>query len=112
MSLNQKYTWTQFLKENPELKAKRIKRTSAEGVKAFETAYKAKVKDILKDRLTFIDREKKRATDSKTEIVKKMRGNKNAPKVKILQKKVGRMDNYLSRLDKATESNKKLSKSF
>ena len=38
MSVNQKYTWHDFLKEHPEHKEKSTKRTSPEGKKAFESA--------------------------------------------------------------------------
>ncbi len=50
MSLNQKYTWHDFLKDNPDLKKSGIKRTSKEGTKAFESAYNKRVKEVLKSR--------------------------------------------------------------
>lgn len=47
MSLNQKYTWKDFLREHPEHKEKKTKRTSSEGKKAFEAAFKAYIKKYL-----------------------------------------------------------------
>ncbi len=61
MSLNQKYTWNDFLKSHPEYKEKKIKRTSKEGAKAFESAAKQHLKEYLKERLAKIDKEKERA---------------------------------------------------
>ena len=64
MSLNRKYTWADFLKEHPEYKTKKIKRTSKEGQKAFDAAYKQHIKEYLKDRLVRIEKEQKRASKS------------------------------------------------
>ncbi len=50
MSLNHKFTWGDFLKQNPELKKKKIKRTSPEGEKAFQAAFKDFSKVFLKER--------------------------------------------------------------
>ena len=51
MSLRQKYTWNEFKREQGD-KAKDLKRTSAEGKKAFEAARKAKIKDYVKTRVS------------------------------------------------------------
>lgn len=110
MSLNQKYTWANFLKENPELKAKGVKRTSAEGKKAFEAAFKAKVKDVLKDRLEKIEKDKKRVTANRDTLIGKMKAAKKKPAKKKLQVKVGAKDKYISKLGKMTERTKTLQK--
>lgn len=86
MSLNQKYTWAQFLKDNPEYKEKKIKRTSKEGIKAFEAAYKQHIKEYLKDRMAKIDKQK--------ELLKKGKGAS------------------IARLDRARERTKSLQKSI
>lgn len=103
MSLNQKYTWKDFLEENPEFKKKGVKRTSSEGKKAFESAYKAKIKEILKDRLAWLEREKARAAGKRDALTNEMKAAKNISLRKKLQKKIGRMDSYLSRLSRASE---------
>ena len=112
MSLNQKYTWKDFLKENPQLKEKDVKRTSAEGKKAFEAAFKAKMKDVLKDRLVWIETEQKRATEKRDGTVVKMKATKKKTKRKVVQKEVGRLDKYLYRLEKKVEQTKLLQKSY
>lgn len=83
MSLNRKYTWADFLKEHPEYKEKKIKRTSKEGGKAFDAAFKQRMKDYLKDRLTKIDKEKERATDAYLTKLEKIRN-----RTKMLQKNI------------------------
>ena len=50
MSLAHKFTWGDFLKKNPELKKKKLKRTSPEGDKAFQAAFKDFSKVFLKER--------------------------------------------------------------
>ncbi len=112
MSLNQKYTWKNFLQENPEMKAKKVKRTSAEGKKAFEAAFKAKIKDLIKDRLVFIEKREKYVTKQRNELNETLKATKEAPERKIMQAKVGRKDAYLSRLTKMTEKTKLLQKSI
>jgi len=100
MSLNQKYTWKDFLGENPEFKKKGVKRTSSEGKKAFESAYKAKIKEVLKGRLAWLEKEKARVTKKRDALTTEMKASKNIPLRKKLQKKIGRMDSYLSRLSR------------
>jgi len=94
MSLNKKYTWADFLKEHPEHKEKKIKRTSKEGQKAFEAAFKQHSKNFLKDRLSKIENEKKRASEKRKSL------NKN---LKNFGAKIGSADAYLNKLEKDTE---------
>lgn len=112
MSLNQKYTWNDFLKENPELKEKKVKRTSSEGKKAFEAAYKSKIKDVLKDRLAWVSTETKRVTEAKEALVKEIKEQKDASKKRVIQTKIGTKDKYLNRLVKTTEKTKQVQKNF
>ncbi|MFH1875028.1 MAG: hypothetical protein ABH859_07610 [Pseudomonadota bacterium] len=115
MSLNQKYTWNDFLKENPEFKEKKVKRTSKEGAKAFESAFKAKAKEFLKERTTKIDVQKKKATAKRDELAKKVQDlqkKKDFGKAKIYQTRVGRQDAWLKRLDAQTERTKTVQKSI
>lgn len=86
MSLNQKYTWGDFLKAHPEYKQKKIKRTSKEGQKAFEAAYKQHAKEYLKGRLAKIDdclKKKKDATSAATARLERAR-----ERTKMLQKNI------------------------
>ncbi len=115
MSLNQKYTWNDFLKENPELKEKKVKRTSKEGTKAFESAFKAKAKEYLKERTAKIEAQKKSAAAKKDALAKKvqeLQKKKNFGKAKIWQTKIGRQDAWLKRLDVQTERTKGAQKSL
>lgn len=115
MSLNQQYTWAQFLKEHPDMKAKKVKRTSPEGDKAFQAAFKKYIKDYLKGRETKIEAQKKRATAHKSLLVEKQKElvkTKKWPKVKRVQTKIGRNDASLARLGKQAERNKLLQKNF
>ena len=115
MSLNQKYTWGDFLKENPELKKKGIKRTSSEGKKAFNSAYKTKMKGYLADRAKRLDVSKKKATEKMktlTEKVKSFQKAKKYSQAKVYQQKVGRQDAWLARLYKEAARIKTLQKSF
>lgn len=115
MALNQKYTWADFLKEHPDLKKKGIKRTSSEGKKAFESAYKTKVKAYLSERVEKVGKLKKQATERKkilTEKVAALQKAKNFLKAKIYQRKVGSQDAWFGRLDKQAARIKVLQKSF
>ena len=108
MSLNEKYTWKQFLKENPELKEKGIKRTSADGEKAFKSAYKTKVKGYLTEREKVIAKMLERAIEKKvqlTEKVKAFQQKKDWPKTNIYQQKVGKQDAAINRWNKELKRN-------
>lgn len=63
MSLHQKYTWHDFLKEHPEKKG--VKRTSSEGQKAFDAAYKKFAKAYLKGRLEELAAAQKKSPHSR-----------------------------------------------
>lgn len=112
MSLNQKYTWNDFLKENPELKEKKVKRTSPDGKKAFEIAYKAKIKDVLKDRLGWIDKEAKRIDAKKAALISDIKARKKGVAKRVIQAKVGKTEKYLNSLDKISKKTKQVQKSF
>ena len=112
MSLNQKYTWNDFLKENPGFKEKKVKRTSPEAKKAFEAAFKAKVKDVLKDRLSFIEKETVRVGKVKDGLLETMKATKKGVNKRRGQKKIGTKDKYIHRLGKMTERTKQTQKSI
>ena len=115
MALNQKYTWGDFLRENPEWKKKDVKRTSAEGKKAFQSAYKTKIKEYLKGRSEKIELQKKKANETKktlTAKVKTYQKAKNFSQARVYQSKIGKQDTWLARLDEQTARLKTLQKSF
>lgn len=103
MSLNQRYTWHDFLKEHPEFKEKGIKRMSPEGKKAFDASYKAFIKNYLAERsekLTkLIERSTKRR-DERIAKLKDLRKTKKKVKAKRAQLKVGRSDAAIAHLKK------------
>jgi 1,6-anhydro-N-acetylmuramate kinase len=95
MSLNQKYTWHDFLRENPEHKEKGTKRTSSEGKKAFESAFKAHCKKYLEDQQKRYDRQGEKAAEHTRALsakVSELRKAKKFAKAKVAQKKAGRAD--------------------
>ena len=115
MSLNQKYTWADFLREHPELKEKGIKRTSDEGKKAFDAASKKAIKEHLKGRDEKIKVLRKRSEEKLAALGKKrseLVKAKKRPKVREVQKKIGRQDAWLGRLEKQSERTKMLQKNF
>lgn len=112
MALNQQYTWADFLKEHPELKAKQIKRTSEEGKKAFEAAFKKNIKEYLKTRLVAQEKSVKNITARRDALVTKLKATKKPGKAKLLQAKVGCRDNAIHRTVKAVERTKAAQKHF
>lgn len=113
MGLAHKYTWGDFLKANPELKKKGIKRTSPEGEKAFKAAFKAFAKDHLKTRSAKLKKEEERVAKSKEMLLQRLKavgGKKWHLKAKDLNEKIGRFDSYLARLTRWQESTKELAK--
>lgn len=115
MSLNQKYTWNDFLKEHPEHKEKRTKRTSSEGKKAFESAYKAFIKKYLSERSDKIAKQISVATKKRDEIVakvKELRKAEKLPRAKFVQKKAGSADAAIARFEKQLEKTKTIQKNF
>ncbi len=85
MSLNQKYTWARFLKDHPEHKEKKTKRTSKEGQKAFDAAFKQHAKEYLKERLAKIEKEQKAAGSNGTLLARLTRDH---DRTKTLQKNI------------------------
>jgi hypothetical protein len=115
MSLNQKYTWLVFLREHPEHKEKKTKRTSAEGKKAFEAAFKAHVKKYLADMPALIDKQLKRIEKrraEKTTKVRELRKAKKFGKATVAQRKVGRSDRAIVQLTKQKERAATVAKNF
>ena len=113
MAITKKFTWGDFLKKNPEFKKKQIKRTSSEGEKAYLAAFKEFAKGHLKDLQEKVKKQKTTATASKKELVdglKKVDGKKWHIKAKTLNKKIGRFDAHLARLEKDGERFAKHSK--
>lgn len=100
MSLNQKYTWKDFLRDHPEHKEKKTKRTSKEGQKAFEAAYKNHAKEFLKSRLAGIDAEKAMAEKSRKELAKELKETKADSKACCLRNKICSTTAQLGRLEK------------
>jgi hypothetical protein len=115
MSLEQKYTWYDFLKEHPELREKKIKRTSADGKKAFAAASKAFAKKYLAERAERLTRDIARATKLRDEYVVKLRelrkGKKHV-KAKLVQERVGRADHAIAQIGKLQEKTKERQKTL
>ncbi len=115
MSLNQKYTWASFLKDNPEHKEKKTKRTSPEGKKAFEAAYKKFIKEYLAQRQEQLKKMEEKAVARRRDLTAKVQQHqkaKNQPKVTFYQAKVGRQDAAIARIKKQMDRTKALSKKF
>lgn len=112
MSLNQKYTWADFLKANPDLKSKKIKRTSDEGRKAFEAAYKKYIKDYLKDLVAHQEKTLKAIIVQRDALVKKQKATQKLVKSRILQGKIGNRDAAAYRTQKSIERSKSHQKNF
>lgn len=115
MSLKQKYTWHDFLKEHPEHKEKKTKRTSSEGKKAFESAYKAYIKKHLATQVERYGKQIAAIEKRRNKLaanVSELRKAKKWPKSRIVQKKTGRLDSAVVRLKKQKEHITAAQKSF
>lgn len=115
MSLNQKYTWKDFLKDNPVMQEKGIKRTSSEGEKAFKAAFKTKVKEYLSNKDQFIDKVIEKANGKRKAIIEKVKTiqkNKEWPKAKFYQTKIGKQDAAISNLVNEKDRNSQKRKSL
>jgi hypothetical protein len=116
MSLNQKYTWRDFLREHPEHKEKKTKRTSPEGKKAFEAAFKAYVKKYLTaelpKKLEALEARigKRRAAENTT--VRELRKAKKFAKATIAQRRLGRSDRALAGIKKQKARAQAAAKNF
>lgn len=103
MSINQKYTWLDFLKEHPEHREKGTKRTSPEGKKAFESAFKAYAKQYLDKIEKRYEREIERAKKvraERTERVKVAAKAKKFSRARMVQAKVGRADAAIVQIER------------
>jgi len=115
MSLNQRYTWHDFLKEYPEHKEKGTKRTSPEGKKAFETAYKTHIKKYLSKRMERVEKLVVRASERRKANVEKTKAFRKAGqlgRMKVADKRIGKADAAIARHQKLSERNKQLQKTF
>ena len=115
MSLNQKYTWGDFLKDNPEHKEKKTKRTSAEGKKAFEAAYKKFVKEYLAQRQEQLKKMQDKAAQHSKELTAKVQGyqkTKDFARAAFYQRKVGKKDAAMAAYAEQMEHDKQLAKKF
>lgn len=113
MALADKYTWGDFLKAHPDLKKKKIKRTSPEGEKAFKAAFKTFAKEFLKHRVANLKKEEERVAKTHKELVgalKNVDGRKWHLKSKRLNRQIGRMDAYTARLKTAEKRTAELTK--
>ena len=113
MSLASHFTWADFLKKNPEFKSKKIKRTSPEGQKAFKAAFKEFAKEFLKKREGQIKKDTDKATKSKETLVTRLKtvdGRKWHLKAKELNRRIGRFDAHLSRLERFQKKTVQLAK--
>ncbi len=110
MALNQKYTWTDFLHNHPE--KKELKRTSPEGKKAFETAYKGAIKEYLKTRLTLLQKQQVKATKNRDELVVRLKAMKKINLAKRFQLRVGQKDHAISVITQQIERTKEIQKQF
>ncbi len=100
MSLNKKYTWARFLKDHPEHKEKKTKRTSKEGQKAFDAAFKQHAKEYLKDRLAKIEKEQKTVEANRSEFTKSLKEAKQELKKIALRKRISAAGPHLARLER------------
>lgn len=112
MSINQKYTWTDFLKANPEWKKKGLKRTSKEGKKAFEDAFATHAKAHVRHLTAKLEQEVKKATTRREVWVGRVKAAKKSPIAKVLQMKVGQKDHAVHALGRQIERAKALQKSL
>ncbi|MBN1283567.1 MAG: hypothetical protein JXA24_07345 [Proteobacteria bacterium] len=103
MSLNSKYTWHYFLKEHPEHREKGLKRTSSEGRKAFESAFKAHAKQHLDRIEKRYDREIERSKKARAEVMGKVKAFAKAKKfvkARTAQLKAGRADAAIAQIER------------
>ena len=113
MSLADKYTWKDFLKANPD--KKELKRTSTEGKKAFEAAYKTFAKEYLKNRDARTEKFIKTMTEAKDNLVEKL---KSVPhrgwkaKSKILNQKIGKKEAAITKFNKLLERSKETARNL
>lgn len=113
MALNDKYTWGDFLKAHPEVKKKKVKRTSPEGEKAFKAAFKIFAKEFLKQRVAKLKKEEDRVAKLHKELVgalKSVDGKKWHLKSKRLNQQIGRLDAYTAKLKAAEKRTAELTK--
>jgi hypothetical protein len=115
MSLNQKYTWADFLKEYPEHKEKNTKRTSSEGKKAFEAAYKKFIKTYLDERGAQLKKLEAKTVAQRDDFVKQVQSfqkKKDFAKATFYQKKAGLKESAIAELKRQADRTKAVAKKF
>lgn len=112
MSINQKYTWADFLREHPEARAKKLKRTSKEGKKAFEDAFKAHAKTYLKDLSARFEKDANRSTQRRDATIARLKATKDGCAAKVIQARVGQKDHAIYAANRQIERAKALAKSL
>ena len=115
MSMNQKYTWHDFLREHPEHREKKTKRTSSEGKKAFEAAYKANLKKYLEEQQKRYDTQAVKAGERAKALsakVSELRKAKRLAQAKITQKKAGRAEAAVAQIARQKKSSQAKRKSL
>ncbi|MBI4237272.1 MAG: hypothetical protein HY696_02490 [Deltaproteobacteria bacterium] len=110
MAIHDKYTWADFLKANPDKKG--VKRTSPEGAKAFQQAYKAFIQTYLKQRLDRLGRQQTKTTGVRDALVGKLKATKKAAVARRIQTRVGQKDHALVVITKTIGRTKELQKQF
>lgn len=110
MALKDKYTWADFLRENPDKKG--TKRTSEEGKKAFDVAYKAFIKGYLKERTALLEKALLKATTARDVLAEELKGAKTARRKRQLQDRIGQKDHAVAETNKVIEKSKNSAKQF
>jgi arsenate reductase-like glutaredoxin family protein len=110
MAFNEKYTWADFLRENPDKKG--LKRTTAEGKKAFESAFKGHIKGYIKDRVANLEKRHAKTTQIRDELVTRLKALKTPRLAKRMQERVGQKDHAMAVIAKQIERTKDASKRF
>ncbi len=112
MSLNKKYTWADFLKDNPEFKKNKTKRTSKEGQKAFEAAFKKHAKEVLKSRLEKLDKDEERTSKKRKALVEEGKKVKCVHEKNRINSSIARASSFLSRIERMREKTKTVQKAI
>ena len=108
MALNEKYTWADFLRRNPD--KKELKRTTPQGKKAFEAAFKAHIKEYLKSQLESLAANQTKATKARDELVVRLKAVKTTAARRKFQLRVGQKDHAMAAIAKQIERTKQLQK--
>lgn len=105
MSLKQKYTWAQFKKEEGE-KAKDLKRTSPEGMKAFKAAFAARTKRFVQNRMERLAKAQSKAQEQLTALQGTLKGLRSATRQKAVRKRISRKQHAMRDFSEQIERDK------